>query len=70
MNILIKETYQKMSKRADFNNNMMRITHLDTKNDPISIPHGWVFNTVEIRKGNYYLKPTANLLFEKNNCHT
>jgi len=64
MNIIIKENYLKLSKRADYNNNVMRITHLDNKNDPISITHGFIFNTVEIRNGNYYLKPNANLVFK------
>ena len=67
MNIIIKENYLKLSKRADYNNNVMRITHLDNKNDPISITHGFIFNTVEIRNGNYYLKPNANLVFKCKN---
>ena len=69
MNLLIKETYQKLSNRADYNNNMMRITNLDNKKDPINMGYGTVFNTVEIRKGNYYVKQSANLVFEKKNCH-
>ena len=58
-----------MSNRADYNQYMMRIKNLDTENDPIDIPRGVVSNTVEIRNGNYYLKPSANLVFDNKNCH-
>ena len=69
MNIIIKENYYKVSHRADYNNNVMRLTNLNGDNDPISITKGYIFNTIEIRNGNYYLKPSANVVFDTKNVH-
>ena len=65
MNRAIKENYQKVSKRADYND-VMRLTNLDAEKDPVKITHGHIFNTVEYRDGNYHLKPSVNLVFD---CH-